>query len=73
MIAPGADDFVTLSLENTAYANNTPSPGPGNGCLNIKSSSIPNSKPIFLTSSLNNSLKGSTIWNSISSGIPPTL
>ena len=29
MIAPGADDFVTLSLENTAYANNTPSPGPG--------------------------------------------
>ena len=28
MIAPGADDFVTLSLENTAYANNTPSPGP---------------------------------------------
>ena len=22
----GADDFVTLSLENTAYANNTPSP-----------------------------------------------
>ena len=50
-----------------------PSPGPGNGCLNIKSSSIPNSKPIFLTSSLNNSLKGSTIWNSISSGIPPTL
>ena len=29
MIAPGANDFVTLSLENIAYANNTPSPGPG--------------------------------------------
>ena len=29
MIAPGADDFVTLSLEKIAYANNTPSPGPG--------------------------------------------
>ena len=39
-----------------------PRPGPGNGCLNISLSSIPNSKPIFLTSSLNNSFSGSTIW-----------
>ena len=29
MIAPGADDFVTLSLEKSIYAINTPSPGPG--------------------------------------------
>ena len=50
-----------------------PRPGPGNGCLNISLSSIPNSKPIFLTSSLNNSFSGSTIWKSTSSGSPPTL
>ncbi len=36
-------------------------PGPGNGCLNTKFSGIPNSNPVFLTSSLNKSLKGSTI------------
>ena len=37
------------------------SPGPGNGCLNTKFSGIPNSKPVFLTSSLKRFLKGSTI------------
>ena len=36
-------------------------PGPGKGCLNTKFSGIPSSKPVFRTSSLNKSLKGSTI------------
>ena len=33
------------------------SPGPGNGCLNTKFSGIPNSNPVFLTSSLIDFLK----------------
>ena len=36
-------------------------PGPGNGCLKTKFSGKPNSKPVCLTSSLNKSLRGSTI------------
>ena len=50
------------------------SPGPGKGCLNTKFSGIPNSKPIFLTSSLNKLRNGSTIsLKSTCSGNPPTL
>ena len=49
-------------------------PGPGKGCLNTKFSGIPSSKPTFLTSSLNKSLRGSTIsLKSTWSGSPPTL
>ena len=50
------------------------SPGPGNGCLHTISSGTPMLSPRDLTSSLNNSLSGSTTpSNSISSGSPPTL
>ena len=36
-------------------------PGPGKGCLKTKFSGIPSSNPVFLTSSLNKSRKGSII------------
>ena len=48
-------------------------PGPGKGCLEIKLFGKPNSIPNFLTSSLNNSLKGSTNSSCIFFGSPPTL
>ena len=48
-------------------------PGPGKGCLPSNCESIPNALPILLTSSLNNRFNGSTIFNFIKSGSPPTL
>ena len=50
-----------------------PKPGPGNGCLLTNSFGISSSLPSFLTSSLNNSLKGSKSLNFIFLGRPPTL
>ena len=48
-------------------------PGPGKGCLSIKNLLTFNCLPIFLTSSLNISLKGSIKDNFIFLGSPPTL
>ena len=48
-------------------------PGPGNGCLSIIFLGSPNSFPKFLTSSLNNSLSGSTNFRLRRLGSPPTL
>ena len=50
-----------------------PRPGPGKGCLEMKSLFNPNSAPIFLTSSLKSSLNGSIILKLMSLGSPPTL
>ena len=49
------------------------SPGPGNGCLFNKSGLIFSFFPKNLTSSLNNSFRGSTIFKFIFLGRPPTL
>ena len=48
-------------------------PGPGKGCLPNSSASIPIEAPTLLTSSLKIIRKGSTIFNFIKSGNPPTL
>ena len=48
-------------------------PGPGNGCLEIISFDKLSSNPNFLTSSLNKNLRGSTNFNFILLGRPPTL
>ena len=49
------------------------SPGPGNGCLKTISFFNFNSKPNFLTSSLNKYFNGSTSLSFIFFGKPPTL
>jgi hypothetical protein len=51
----------------------TASPGPGKGCLDTSSPSIPRSRPSTRTSSLKSSRSGSTRANRIRSGSPPTL
>ena len=51
----------------------TAKPGPGNGCLPTRASGIPKERPIFLTSSLNKNLNGSTNFKASFSGKPPTL
>ena len=51
----------------------TPSPGPGKGCLYSISFGKLSASPNFLTSSLNNSLNGSSNFNFNDSGSPPTL
>ena len=51
----------------------TPSPGPGKGCLLIIDFGRPSAIPSFLTSSLNNSLRGSSNFKLSVSGSPPTL
>ena len=48
-------------------------PGPGKGCLKTIYLDNLRLSPIFLTSSLNNSLNGSTNLNFIFFGKPPTL
>ena len=48
-------------------------PGPGKGCRPNKLGASPNSFPTRRTSSLNKALSGSTIFNFIKSGKPPTL
>ena len=50
-----------------------PNPGPGKGCLPNKSASIPIWAPTLRTSSLNIILSGSTTFNFMKSGKPPTL